>query len=273
MTVEDSLKGGDLQACREDLQRQLRKNPGDIRRRISVFELFVIMGVWDKAMVQLSVLSDLAPDAEPMVQTYRQLLRCESMRQEVFQAVRTPCVLGEPKPWIAQVVQALSAARDGDVAVGMIHLKNALAAAPQSSGFINGHHFDWIGDSDGRLGPIIEAIIDGRYFWVPFDRVTKITLESPADLRDLVWLPATFTWTNGGQSVGFIPTRYPGSELSTDGDIRLGRKTIWQAEDILTMALGQRVLATDQDDYPLMDIRAVEFARDSELEQVETIHG
>ena len=31
--------------------------------------------------------------------------------------------------------------------------------------------FAWIADADTRLGPVLEAIINGRYFWVPFQRI------------------------------------------------------------------------------------------------------
>jgi len=278
MTAKDCLKRGDLQASLEDVQRLLRKNPGDLEHRISLFELFAVMGAWEKARVQLSILSEMAPktdvsDMKVMVQTYGQLLRCEAVREAVFKADRTPNVLGDPEPWIAKMVQALRSACEGDTDASLSHYRDALVAAPASSGTINGQHFAWIGDSDRRLGPVIEAVINGRYFWVPFDRVAKMTLESPADLRDLVWLPATFAWTNGGQSIGFIPTRYPGSELSADSNIQLGRKTVWQDDDALTTGLGQRVFATDQDDYALMDVRIVEFAHESRPGSVETARG
>ena len=85
--------------------------------------------------------------------------------------------------------------------------RRALEAAPVTSGAIDGHKFEWIADADSRLGPIIEVIINGRYTWVPFNNVSKIEVEKPVDLRDLVWLPANFTWTNGGQLVALIPTR------------------------------------------------------------------
>jgi type VI secretion system protein ImpE len=73
-------------------------------------------------------------------------------------------------------------------------------------------------------------------------------------------MPATFTWSNEGQVVGLIPTRYPGSEASSDSAIRLARKTEWSEPIEGTMlGLGQRLLATDECDYPLMDMRQVEF--------------
>ena len=75
--------------------------------------------------------------------------------------------------------------------------------------------FEWLADADSRLGPILEAVIDGRYFWVPLENIHQIVLEKPKDLRDVVWVPAEFMWRNGGTAVGLIPSRYPGSESST----------------------------------------------------------
>ncbi len=65
---------------------------------------------------------------------------------------------------------------------------------------------------------MLEAMVDGKYYWVPFHRLRTLDIEPPADLRDQVWMPAHFVWTNGGESFGFIPTRYPGSEQAADAD-------------------------------------------------------
>ena len=56
---------------------------------------------------------------------------------------------------------------------------------------------------------MLEAIINGHYYWIPFQQIQQIQIEEPADLRDVVWMPAHFVWTNGGDAVGLIPTRYP----------------------------------------------------------------
>jgi len=55
-----------------------------------------------------------------------------------------------------------------------------------------------------------------------------------------------------------VPTRYPGSESSSDGLIVLARKTVWDeiAPDTFR-GLGQRIIATDIDDIPLMDVRSI----------------
>jgi len=133
-----------------------------------------------------------------------------------------------------------------------------LAAA--SSGTMDETPFNWIADADLRLGPVLEAIINGRYYWVPIQQIRAINITKAADLRDFVWLPAEFTWINGGQVFGLIPTRYPGSESVQDSSIQLARTTQWQElTDGVFIGLGQRMLATDQDDYPLLDIRQVKF--------------
>jgi type VI secretion system protein ImpE len=92
--------------------------------------------------------------------------------------------------------------------------------------------------------------------WVPFTQLRAIHQEAPADLRDQVWMPATFTWANGGEGIGFIPARYPGS---TGGDplLALGRRTEWVEKDGWSLGLGQRLLATDEGDTALLDLRAL----------------
>jgi type VI secretion system protein ImpE len=73
-----------------------------------------------------------------------------------------------------------------------------------------------------------------------------------------VWMPAQFHFVNGGEAVGVIPTRYPGSEGSADSQIRLGRKTEWTEEAPGTFSgLGQRVFTTDGGDHPLLDVRTI----------------
>ena len=118
-------------------------------------------------------------------------------------------------------------------------------------------------DGDSRLGPVLEAIVNGRYYWIPFQRIRSIQVEKPVDLRDLVWMPAHLTWANGGESVGLIPTRYPGSESSADPAVRSGRKTDWlEQPGGAYIGQGQRMFFTEGGEYPLMDVRHIVFEVD-----------
>jgi len=102
--------------------------------------------------------------------------------------------------------------------------------------------------------------------------VRLLQIEPPADLRDVAWMPAHFQWSNGGETVALLPTRYAGSETSPDPQVRLARKTDWhEAAPGLHVGMGQRMLATDAGEYPLMEIRKIVF--DEPLAAAEPAHG
>jgi type VI secretion system protein ImpE len=85
-----------------------------------------------------------------------------------------------------------------------------------------------------------------------------VTVEPPEDLRDVVWMPAHLQFENGGESVALIPTRYPGSEASSDGAVQLARTTEW--DEVVPGAYhgrGQRTFITDSGEVPLMELRAL----------------
>ena len=135
------------------------------------------------------------------------------------------------------------------------------ADAPQGDAPPEGTPFEWLADADSRLGPILEAIINGRYLWVPLQRVRRIDIDAPEDLRDMVWTPVHLVWENGGETLALVPTRYPGSEAVEDDALRLARRTEWRelAPDQYA-GLGQRMFATDAADHALLEIRSIEFA-------------
>jgi len=112
---------------------------------------------------------------------------------------------------------------------------------------------------------VLEAVINGRYYWVPFTRVRGLTLEAPEDLRDLVWMPAHLDLENGGEVLALIPVRYASSQASSDGAIVLSRKTTWEPiGDEAFRGLGQRLLATEAGEVALLDIRSLSIGQASD---------
>ncbi len=191
-----------------------------------------------------------------MLHTYSAAMQCEQLRAQVFSGARSPLVLGQPLPWIAQLLQALALQADGKTEQATALRNEGLASATPTAGTLNGRPFEWLADADSRLGPILEVLLNGAYYWVPFERIQRIVVEPPADARDLVWLPAQFTWTNGGEALGLLPVRYPGSEKSTDASICMARKTEWSlVGDDHYVGLGQRVLASDRDELGVLEVR------------------
>ena len=260
MTPEEHLKQGDIDSTLKLLQDQVRKNPASAKHRIFLFQLLAVSGQWDRAMTQLNVVGDLDDGALAMVYMYREVLNCEVFREQVFQGLREPVVFGKPPEWIGLLVQALKLTAERKDAESQTLRNKAFDAAAESMGEINGQPFVWIADADLRLGPALEAIIEGRYFWVPFQQIRSISIEPPEDLRDVVWLPAHFTWSNGGESYGLIPTRYPDSYGHEDPLLALSRKTEWkQCSADMYLGLGQRLLTTDAGDFPLMEVRTIKI--------------
>jgi len=72
---------------------------------------------------------------------------------------------------------------------------------------------------------------------------------------------AELRWQNGGEAVALLPTRYPGSESSSDQQIQLARRTEWQDQGHdLYAGLGQRTLVTNQDECSLLEARNITLA-------------
>jgi type VI secretion system protein ImpE len=257
-TAEETLRDGDIATALKLLQDKVRAAPADAKPRIFLFQLLAVMGQWERALSQLDVAATLDPSALAMAQTYREALRCELLRAEVFAGKRSPMVFGEPEQWLALLIESLLLTARAQAAQAQTLRDDAFEAAPGSPGTLDGVAFEWIADADMRLGPILEAIVNGRYYWIPFSRLSRIDIEEPADLRDVVWMPAHFEFTNGGEAVGLIPSRYPGSETSTDGAICLARKTVWEEMSPgVFHGFGQRVLTTEAGEHPLMDVRKI----------------
>lgn len=256
--AELALREGRLDQALETLQQLVRSSPSAPDLRIFLFQLLAIMGQWQRAMVQLRLAGELQASALAMVQLYAPALQCEPLRAEVFAGRRKPLILGQPEEWLAWLVESLQTAEQGHAAASDGWRARAFEAARPCSGSLNGLPFGWIADADMRLGPVCEAIIEGRYYWLPYERLERIVLEPPTDLRDAVWMPAHFQFVNGGDTVGLIPTRYPGSELQSDSEIRMSRRTEWvERSDGVYLGLGQRVLATDAGEHALMDLREI----------------
>ena len=259
MTAEELFKAGRLTECLQRLQAEVRDHPADVKRRIFLFQLLSVMGDWTRAGTQLKVLGEMDSGSLLMVNIFQPILLCERLRAQVFAGKHTPLIFGEPPPWIGSLVQAAALFGQGQNQAGLELRDRAFDEAPALPGKVNGNPFAWLADADERLGPVLELFLEGRYYWAPFERIRRVRIEPVTDLRDLVWIPAQLTWTNGGQTAVHIPTRYIDTEQSSDDLIRLGKKTEWIEQAGILAGRGQRILATDETEYPLLEVREIEF--------------
>ncbi|RYY95847.1 MAG: virulence protein SciE type [Comamonadaceae bacterium] len=261
MTSSELLKSGDVAGALKALTDEVRARPADSKHRVFLAQLLCVLGQWPRALNQLTVAAELDALAVPMKQVYGDAVRCEGLRTDVFAGKRTPMVFGQPDEWLALLIESLLRHGQGEAGMAEDLRQRAFEAAPASAGTIDGTPFEWLADADMRLGPVLEAFVNGKYYWIPYARLAEIKIDPPEDLRDAVWLPSHLQFANGGETLALIPTRYPGTEQSTDGALLLARKTEWrELQPEVWAGLGQRVLGSDAGEHALMDVREIAFA-------------
>lgn len=260
MQAEELVREGKPHEALSALEDAVRAKPADATLRVFLFQLLSVLGQWERALAQLNVAAELDAENLLMAQVCRCALQSEVLREEVFAGRRTPLVLGEPREWMGQLIQANATIASGSIAKGMELRDIAFEGAMTVPGEVDGKPFAWLADADSRMGPVLEGIVDGRYYWIPLSHVREIHFEEPTDLRDVVWAVVQFTWVNGGQAVGLIPARYPGTPACEDETLLMSRRTDWEdlGSECFT-GLGQRVLATDGDELPLLGVRHIRF--------------
>jgi type VI secretion system protein ImpE len=259
-TSAELIKSADPVAALKALSDEVRAKPSDSKQRVFMAQLLCVLGQWERALNQLTVAAELDALAVPMKQVYGEAVRCEGLRAEVFAGTRTPMIFGQPDEWLALLIESLLRQGRGELELAEDLRQRAFDAAPAIGGTIDGAPFEWLADADMRLGPVLEAFVNGKYYWIPYARLAHIKIEAPEDLRDCVWMPAHLLLENGGETLALIPTRYEGTEKSQDGELLLARKTEWrELRPEVWAGSGQRVLGSDAGEYALMDVREILF--------------
>ena len=258
--AEAAIRAGNPKAALVALTHAVKAAPAKAELRIFMAQLLCVMGQWERAHTQLNVVADMDASTGPMREMVGHALRCELLRAAVFNGRRSPMVFGQPDEWMGLLIESLLQAGQGAADLSAQLADRAFEAAPATSGRINGAPFEWIADADSRLGPVLEAMVNGKYYWIPFSRLSSIKIEDPVDLRDRVWLPANLSFANGGEAIAMIPTRYPGTQASEDGAILMATKTNWLDLGHERFAgWGQRVLVTDQGEHDMLSVRLIEL--------------
>lgn len=258
--AEELLRGGRLDDALDALTREVRGDPTSAAARMFLFQLLAASGQWARAKVQLEAAARLDPSNMLTAAAGKALLDAEQVRTAVFAGERLPTAFGEPSQWLASLLQAarLDGRREHGAAAAL--RAQAFEQAPTGSGRIDGTPFAWLADADNRFGPCLELVLESGYVWAPFEHIRELAFEPPTTLADTLWAPVVVTWRNGGQAHGYVPVRYPGSELEADAALRLGRASDWvQLGEETWIGRGQRMFATDSGEYPILEVRTIVF--------------
>lgn len=265
-TAEDCIRKNKPAEALQALKDEIRSKPADGRLRAFLFQLYCILGEWEKALTQLNLCGDMNALDPMIVCSFGSLLQAEAFRQEVFAGKRQPLFMGEPAVWAGKLVEALSLMAKGEFIAAAALRAQAFEEAPGNPGHYKGSadavaqegEFDWLADGDSRLGPCLEVVVEGKYYWLPLCNLTGLTIKKPQSLIDLVWAEGSLSLQNGGQISAYIPVRYPGIESS--GDLLLARRTEWDEKPENTwFGHGQRLFMIDTGELPLLELQEIVF--------------
>ncbi|TDV16439.1 type VI secretion system accessory protein TagJ [Paraburkholderia caballeronis] len=264
-TLRELLQTQTFDELKARATESVRQRPANSRDRWLLFQLLCVDGEWQRALMQLQTWATLEPDGKPRAQLHRELIQSELFRTEVFAGLRTPGFIDPPPAWLDTLLRANERLAKGDVAGADALRDAALNGAPATRG--DGGQtgaFDWLTDSDSRLGPVCEMAVAGGYRWVPFDTMQSLVMTPVSTLTDVVWRAATAILRSGAVLRGYVPVRYPGSE-SGPADIKLARETTWtNVGSTGVLATGQKTWATDRGDFGLLEIGTCRFLHDGD---------
>lgn len=230
MDASGLYKAGQLGPAIEALGLELRKQPGDTKRRTFLFELLCFAGEYDRAAKQLDVLASGGKDAESGAMLYRAALHAQRTREDMFARNELPTQEAPPSP----------------------------------AGECDGVSFTAFADEDDRIGANLEVFIAGSYTWIPFHYIERVDMQPPTRLRDLLWAPAILHTTKAFrlQDLGqvLLPVLAPLSWKHPDDAVRLGRTSVWvQDEAHGAVPAGQKMFVADAETFPLLQVRELLF--------------
>lgn len=234
--------------------------PADLGQRVLLAELLVFSGNLERADVILDAASQIDPSALTVVAEFRQLLRAETARRQLYRDGRVPEFLGEPEPTERASLAAFVALRAGDLAGAAAMAAEAEVLRERRPGRAGEKAFDDFRDASDLHAGFIETLTStGKYYWVPLSRIETMAFHAPKRPRDLAWRRCSMSVTGGPDGDVYVPAIYF-ADGETDEAHRLGRETSWSEDgDGPVRGIGQRVFLVGEDDIGIMDLKMVEF--------------
>lgn len=255
-----------LAMARVRLENDIIANPTNADLRAALVQLLCLAGNWSRALVQLKSWQALAPQAAPTVTLLEQTIAAEQLREATLAGSQRPSMPESHWPWLSLMVDALSQPAPH----AAVLREQAFEQAAANPGTLtrdddSEEAFNWLMDGDARFGPVCEALVNGRYFWLPFSAIAQMTFQPPSSAFDLIWRHTHIRLHDGHEQVCQIPLRYP-LEPSHADSLLLARTTEWLPladGDSQYIGCGQKVWIGEKDEYPLLNLKTLGFQEES----------
>lgn len=239
----------------------VRKAPADPAPRMLLAELLLFQGNLERADTLMDALTAMEPGLALQAAAFRQLVRAEQARRQIWTEGRVPEFLGEPSPHLKRILAALVTLRAGDAAEAARMLHEAEEHRPPAAGAEGSVPFTDFRDADDLCSGFFEVLTTtGKCFWVPTERVASVEFHAPERPRDLYWRRASMSVRDGPDGDVYIPVIYAADATSQPDPIRLGRATDWVGGDGAPMrGLGQRVFLVGDEGRGVMELTTLVF--------------
>lgn len=258
--AKELFDAGDLRGAIEEVTREVKAQPTEMRLRTFLFELLCFAGDFDRAERQLDVIAQQSARAEIGVQVYRNNIKAERDRVHVFADSREPHFLIEPPPYVDMLIEGVKRLCGGEFAAARESFDRAEEERPALAGSFNGQMFGDFRDSDDRIGGVLELFVQDQYTWLAFEQIRRLEIPAPKQLRDLMWAPARVHANDGTIGEVYIPALYVGSNLHEDDRVKLGRMSDWKnIGNGIFLGYGLRVFLRDSEDTAIFEARSLEF--------------
>jgi type VI secretion system protein ImpE len=260
MSASEHFQAGRLREALAAQTEEVRQNPDDAGRRAFLAELLCFAGNLDRADKQLDAIAHQNPKLAVGISLFRQLVRAEQARQQFYTDGRLPEFVGPLSAVLHLHLEASIRLREGQAAEALKLLAEAEEQRPKLSGVCDGQPFQDLRDLDDLTAPLLEVLAtNGKYYWVPLERIERVTFHAPSLPRDLLWRRAHLTCRGGGPDGEVcVPVLYPGAHAEADDSLRLGRMTDWrEGSGGPVRGVGQRTFLVGSADRPVLELKEI----------------
>jgi type VI secretion system protein ImpE len=261
MSAHERYQAGDLGGAIAEAVEEVKKNPTDPDRRGLLCELLAFAGELERADAQLDALGHQSPEVALGVSLLRHLVRAETARRQFFAEGRVPEFLEPPPEHVRLALEASIDLREGRPAEAAERLARAEEMRPKVGGKADDRPFDDLRDLDDLTAAAFEVLTsNGKYYWIPIDRVDVVEFRPPSRPRDLLWRRARLVVRGGPDGEVYLPAIYADTRDEADDRLKLGRATEWRGGDGTPVrGVGQRTLLVGDEARPLLEIGTIEF--------------
>lgn len=261
MTPQELYQAGNLDEAIAAAVEEVKQRPTNTAARGLLSQLLCFAGDLERADKQLETIGKQQVEAMVSVAMIRQLIRGETARRDFYTEGRVPELLDDPPPYLRKHLEASIQIREGNPAEAARTLAAAEEERPHVGGTCDGQAFDDVRDLDDLTAPFLEVLTsNGKYYWIPFDRIETMEFRKPERPLDLLWRGVHMIVRGGPDGEVFIPCLYHGSHAEQDDQLRLGRSTDWRGDEGLPIrGLGQRILLIGEEDRPILQLNEITF--------------